>query len=40
LSQFLLCTASERCYRMTAVKIDGVWNIDWTFQSTVTGGTR
>lgn len=40
LSQFLLCTASERCYRMTAVKIDGKWNIDWNFQHTATGGVR
>ena len=40
LSQFLLCTASERCYRMNAVKIDGVWNIDWNFQHTATGGGR
>ena len=38
LSQFLLCTASGRCYRMTAVKIDGKWNIDWQFQHTGTGG--
>ena len=35
-SQFQLCTASQRCYRMTAVKIDGKWNIDWQFQNTVT----
>ena len=40
LSQFLLCTASERCYRMSAVKIDGVWNIDWNFQHTGTDGVR
>ena len=40
LSQFLLCTASGRCYRMNAVKIDGKWNIDWNFQSKVTGGVR
>lgn len=38
LSQFWLCTASERCYRMTAVKIDGKWNTDWQFQHTGTGG--
>ena len=38
LSQFWLCTASRRCYRMSAVKIDGKWNIDWNFQSTVTVG--
>lgn len=38
LSQFQLCTVSGRCYRMTAVKIDGKWNIDWQFQNTVTGG--
>jgi hypothetical protein len=38
LSQFLLCTTSGRCYRMTAVKIDGTWNIDWQFQNTATGG--
>ena len=40
LSQFLLCTASERCYRMSAVKIDGKWNIDWNFQHAVTGGAQ
>ena len=40
LSQFLLCTASGRCYRMNAVKIDGKWNIDWNFQNTGTGGAR
>ena len=40
LSQFLLCTASERCYRMSAVKIDGKWNIDWNFKNTVTGAER
>ena len=40
LSQFLLCTASARCYRMTAVKLDGVWNIDWNFQNTESGGGR
>ena len=38
LSQFLLCTASERCYRMSAVKINGKWNIDWNFQKTLTVG--
>ena len=38
LSQFLLCTASERCYRMSAIKIDGKWNIDWNFQKTLTVG--
>jgi hypothetical protein len=38
LSQFLLCTASGRCYQMNAVKIDGKWNIDWNFQNKVTGG--
>ena len=37
LSQFLLCTVSERCYRMSAVKIDGKWHIDANFQKTVTG---
>lgn len=40
LSQFLLCTASGRCYQMNAVKIDGKWNIDWNFQNKVTGGGR
>lgn len=40
LSQFLLCTASGRCYQMNAVKIDGKWNIDWNFQNKVTGGVR
>ena len=40
LSQFLLCTASGRCYQMSAVKIDGKWNIDWNFQNKVTGGVR
>ena len=38
-SQFLLCTASERCYRMSAIKIDGKWHIDWSFQKTVTTGS-
>lgn len=38
ISRFLLCTPSDRCYMMFAVKIDGVWNIDWNFQHTVTGG--
>ncbi len=40
LSSFWLCTASQHCYRMTAVKIDGKWNIDWNFQNTGTGGER
>ena len=40
LSQFWLCTASRRCYRMSAVKIDGKWNIDWNFQKTVTSSSR
>lgn len=40
LSRFLLCTASGRCYQMSAVKIDGKWNIDWNFPKTVTGGVR
>ena len=40
LSQFLLCTASGRCYQMSAVKIDGKWNIDWNFQNKATGGVR
>ena len=35
-SQFLLCTVSERCYRMSAVKLDGKWHINWNFQNTVT----
>ena len=38
-SQFLLCTVSERCYRMSAIKIDGKWHIDWNFQKTVTVGS-
>lgn len=38
LSQFLLCTDSERCYRMNAIKIDGKWHIDWSFQKTVKVG--
>ena len=38
ISKFWLCTPSDRCYMMFAVKIDGVWNIDWNFQHTVTGG--
>ena len=37
-SQFLLCTVSERCYRMSAIRIDGQWHIDWNFQKAVTGG--
>ena len=40
LSRYLLCTASERCYQMIAVKIDGVWHIDWNFPHTATGGAQ
>ena len=40
LSRFQLCTASGRCYKMFAVKIDGKWNIDWKFQETVTTSSR
>lgn len=40
ISRFWLCTPSDRCYMMFAVKIDGVWNIDWNFQNTGTGGWR
>lgn len=40
ISRFWLCTPSDLCYMMFAVKIDGVWNIDWKFQHTVTGGER
>lgn len=40
LSQFLLCTASEQCYRMTAIKLNGAWQINWDFQPTLTGGAR
>ena len=40
ISKFWLCTPSDRCYMMFAVKIDGVWNIDWQFQKTVTTSSR
>ena len=40
LSQFLLCTASQRCYRMTAVMNDGEWTIDRNFKNTVTDAAR
>jgi len=39
-SKFLLCTTSESCYQMTAIKIDGVWHIDWNFQQTLKVGRR
>ena len=29
LSQYQLCTASGLCYRVIAVKADGVWSITW-----------
>ena len=29
LSQFQLCTASGHCYRVIAVKADGVWKSAW-----------
>lgn len=29
LSQYQLCTASGLCYRVIAVKANGVWNITW-----------
>ena len=31
LSQFQLCTASENCYRVNAIKINGKWTIDGQF---------
>ena len=28
-SQYQLCTTSGLCYRVIAVKADGIWNITW-----------
>lgn len=40
LAQFLLCTPKDDCYPVTAEKIDGVWQIDWTFQGTFANSSR
>lgn len=40
LSQFWFFTTNKRRYRITAVKIDGEWHIDWQFHHPGTGGVE